>query len=128
MSLFFSVIVNTAYGGKIVFQELGIPVLVSLVVKQAVGQGSSNLYILVCPQDLMLDQFRQESLEYQMRNCYVQKERLEYLCGKSESLVVQINIFEHPCHMEDYILFHLQVFSLLLLHHYEIDPAKNIWN
>ena len=109
---------------KIVFQELGIPVLVSLVVKRAVGRGSSNLYVLLRPQDLMPDQYHQESLEYQMRNYCVQKERLVCLCGKRESPVFQINIFEHCCHVEDYFLFPFQVFSPHLLHHYKIYPAK----
>lgn len=119
-------LVSTAYVDKIVFQELGIPVLVSLVVKRAVGQGSNNLYGPVCPQDSMPDQYHQESLEYQMRNCFVQKERLVYLCQKceSESPVFQINIFEHPCHVENYFLFPFQVFSLHLLHHCKIYTTK----
>lgn len=120
----FSVTVSTAYVDKIVFQELGIPVLVSSVVKQALGRGSNNLYVVVCPQDWMPDQYHQESLEYQMRNCYVQKERLEYLCGIHKSPLFQINIFEHLYHVDDYFFFPFQFFSLHLLHHYRIYPAK----
>ena len=85
------------------------------------GLGSSILYVLVCVQDSMPDQCHQESLEYQMRNCYVQKESL---CGKHESPVVQINIFEHPCHVDDYFLSPFQVFSPHLLHQYKLYPAK----
>ena len=72
----------------------------------------------------MLDQYHQESLEYQMRNCYVQTERLAYLCGIHENPVLQISISEHPYHVEDYFLFPFQVFCLQLLHHYKIYPAK----
>lgn len=98
--------------------------LVSLVVKQAVGQGSSNLYVLVFPQDLMPGQYHLESLEYQVKNCYVQRQRLVHLFGESEGLVAQINTFEHLCHVKTCVLFHPQVFSLQLLQHYEVCPAK----
>ena len=120
----FTIKFSTAYGGKICFLESVILVLVSLVVKPVVGQGSSNLYALAFPQDLMPGRCHQESLECQMRNCYVLWQRLVHLFGKSEGLVVQINIFEHPCHLENYASFHPQVFSLYLLQHCEVYPAK----
>ena len=66
-------------------------VLVSLVVKQALGRGSYNLcvleFLLIC---LIHGQPHQENLKCQMRNCDV------FLFGKVEHLVAQINIFEHP--------------------------------
>ena len=115
---------STVYGGKICFLELVILELVSLVVKRAVGQASNTAYVLVSPQDLMSDQCHRGSLEYQMKNCCVQQQRLVHLYGKRASRVVQINIFEHPCHGENYVPFHPHVFSLYLLHHYEIYPVK----
>ena len=99
ISPFSSVNFSTACGDRIFFQELMIQVLVSWVVKQAVGQGSNSLYVLECAQDLMPDQSHRESPECQMRNCYAQRRQLVHLCVKSESLVAQINIFELPCHM-----------------------------
>ena len=76
-------LLSTAYGGRTFFQELENPVLVSLVVKQAVDQGSYNPYVLGFPQSLIRGQLHPESQVCQMRNCYGQRSGLFHLCKKN---------------------------------------------
>ena len=90
------VISRTAYEGKISSPVLVSLVLVSVVVKQALGQESYNLcvleFLLIC---LIHGQPHQESLKCQMRSCVELTPGCVFLFGK-EHLFAQINIFEHP--------------------------------
>ena len=101
--------------------------LASLVVKQALGQGSYNLYVPESPHTLMYDQLHQESQEYQMRSC-CEKTSAEaaHLCEKNKNLSVQINTFELPSHVKNHFHFHQQVLSLYCLLHEDIYPANKI--
>ena len=92
-----NVISRTAYEGRISSPVLVSLVLVSLVVKQALGQESYNLcvleFLLIC---LIHGQPHQGSLKCQMRSCVELTPWCAFLFGKMKHLVAQINIFEHP--------------------------------